>query len=561
MSIRKKLNFSFLSIFFLLLITLGVTFLQLLSIEEKFDYALDNRVQQQLLTDDIQTELGMQGLYIRAMILNNTDKAKDSLVMHQDLLNEAILNLENLASSDTMKGYLSDIHKHNDAFNTAATEAMDALNEGNKDSALQIVNNDAQIANEGVLATALKINEYQEGQLKVITDETKQVVKNTIIFSLAILAISIMVASGISIFIKKSITIPLVKVARATEIIANGDLTAPDINSQAKDEIGDLAKSFNNMKSNLKDLIISLHENANHLSSVSEELSASTEEVTIASTDVANRVEMTAEGAQSSARSAKESATAMDETAAGVQRIAESTQILHSNASNTIEFASKGEEILKTAKEQMQLIYDSSNETNQLIKKLSEQSLEIENITKVITAISEQTNLLALNAAIEAARAGEHGKGFAVVADEVRKLAEESKQSASQIVSLIIEIQKDTKNVEKSVLVGLQNAEEGVEVINEANTSFLSIASSIEQVTYQIEDISATSEQISASAEEVAASVAEIASHTIEASSQTEMISAAVEEQTATMQEINTVAQDLTEKAVDLEQLIGRFKI
>lgn len=131
--------------------------------------------------------------------------------------------------------------------------------------------------------------------------------KNTIILGLEILAISIMVASGISIFIKKSITIPLVKVAKATEIISNGDLTAPDINSQAKDEIGDLAKSFNKMKSNLKDLIISLHENANHLSSVSEELSASTEEVTIASTDVANRVEMTAEGAQSSARSAKES--------------------------------------------------------------------------------------------------------------------------------------------------------------------------------------------------------------------------------------------------------------
>ncbi|WP_251556938.1 methyl-accepting chemotaxis protein [Psychrobacillus sp. MER TA 171] len=561
MSIRKKLNFSLLSIFSLLLISVVVTLLQLLTIEDKFDYALDNRVQQQILSDEIQIELGMQGLYLRSMILNNTEQTKEALILHQDLLDEAILKLDKLASSETMKTYLSEINKHNDAFNDAADEVLTNLNSGNKDRALQVVNNEAHLANEGILAVALEINEYQKDQLKIITAETKEIVKNTIRIGLAILVVSILLTIGISLFIKRSITNRLKHLVVTTEIISNGDLTASDINNQVKDEIGDVARSFNKMKANLKDLIISLHENANHLSSVSEELSASTEEVTAASTDVAKRVEMTSEGAHIASISAKDSATAMDETAAGVQRIAEATQVLQSNATNTLEFASKGEEVLKTAKGQMNQIYNSSSETNQLIKKLSVKSIEIENITKVITGISEQTNLLALNAAIEAARAGEHGKGFAVVADEVRKLAEESKYSANQIVALITEIQKDTRNVEESVLIGLHNTEEGVKVINEANISFQSIASSIEQVSYQIEDISATSEEIAASAEEVAASVAEIVNQTIEASSQTTMISAAVEEQTATMQEINSVAQDLTQKAVELEELIYQFKI
>ena len=363
------------------------------------------------------------------------------------------------------------------------------------------------------------------------------------------------------IFVRKTITSPLNLVVKEANIIASGDLSQQDIEIRSRDEIGELGKAFNTMKNNLSSLIKNVQLNTEQLSASAEELSASTEEISATTEDVTKRIHDTAEAAQSSSQSSIESARAMEETATGVQRIAEATQTLHSSSIDASDTASHGGEIINHAKKQMEVINSSTNTVNELVLKLAKQTEEIGNITKVITDITEQTNLLALNAAIEAARAGEHGKGFAVVADEVRKLAEESKNSANSIVALTMEIKTDTENVEKAVSSSLVSVKDGVNIIGEAGDSFIAIVRAVEKMTTQIEEISATSEQISASAEEVTASVNEISNGATSAATSMEMIAAAMEEQSATMEQVNGVAISLSESAQELQTEIQQFRV
>ena len=295
--------------------------------------------------------------------------------------------------------------------------------------------------------------------------------------------------------------------------------------------------------------------------SAAEQLAASTEEVTLATKDIAERMEGIAAGGGQAAITGNDCAFATDESAHGVGRIAEAAQSLQSQAFDMQSLATEGGQTLHTAEEQMSVIQQSSHETRTKIKQLSMQSAEIENITKVITNITEQTNLLALNAAIEAARAGEHGKGFAVVADEVRKPAEESKNSASKIVDLTSLIQKDTKEVEESVNLTVQNVDQGVTYLQNAQASFGTIVESITEMTAKIQEVSASSEEISASTEEVAASVTEMAQAANTAAEQSSLVLASVEEQTATMYEINSVANSLSEGAMAIQEEINQFKV
>lgn len=416
--------------------------------------------------------------------------------------------------------------------------------------------------------TSIEINEkveilQQESILETQTalDSVEELIDHNKKWFLWIFGIIVGICIAVGFILVRSIVVPVNRLAVAAEVIANGDLSQKDVEVRAKDEIRDLANSFNLMKSNLHRLIHSMTTNVEHTTLAAEELAASTDEISLSSNDIAKLVERMATSDSQAAATGRESSSAMDETAHGVQRIAEATQMLHSNAIDTQSIANEGEKTLLITENQMTIIQQSSQDTSERIKKLSAQSAEIVSITKVITDITEQTNLLALNAAIEAARAGEHGKGFAVVADEVRKLAEESKKSANQIVDLIALIQQDTIEVEKAVGVTVLNVDEGVAFIHNAQNAFDKILSAIESMTSQIEDVSASTQQISASSEEVAASVNEMSSSANHAAQQSGSIASAIEEQVATIQEINNVAKSLSDEALSVKEEIIKFKI
>ncbi|WNN77222.1 HAMP domain-containing methyl-accepting chemotaxis protein [Lysinibacillus capsici] len=561
MSVGKKLSFGFFAIILTLIISLFIMFLLFSNIEKKIENALEGHVALVELADDIQYEMAMQGLFIRAIIIEDKPANKESFSKYASMLDTHVEEIVEKSNSTEMETYAQELNVHNDSFNKAATEAIALFEAGNLEGALQKVNGEVQQANKGIQDVSDKIGNYQKEQLDIVTKESKQAVFNSQIISIIAIIIGIALGIFLIFYIQRTISRPLKSVVLAANHVANGELIHPDITHQSKDEIGQLSAAFNAMKGNLKNLLTHIQDNAEHLTASVEELSASTEEITATADEITIRINETAEAAVTATVAANESAHAMDETAVGVQRIAEATQQLHQNAVTTSELASNGNETVEEAQQQMNVIHESTQTINNLVQKLSKQSDEISQITAVITAITDQTNLLALNAAIEAARAGEHGKGFAVVADEVRKLAEESKQSANQIVALTLDIQQDTHNVEKAVFDGLHSVTEGVKIIGHAGQAFEGIVKAINTMTDQIEDISATSEEISASAEQVAASVAEIAHGASTSADNTKIVASATREQSITVQQVNQVAADLSEKSLDLQNQINQFKL
>ncbi len=534
---------------------------QLAKVTQDYEGMLDTQVDRANTANNILKEMAMQGLYIRAYMSERSDITLESLREHQQTLKDEVNHLSDVVQSAQMKELVQQTNDNIAIFDANADKIVAAVQAKNYDLAEKIMVEETSQASVGIESAAAEIAAYQNEELDKKRSEAQADAAKSKSSLVSSIITDTILAMLIAYFIYRTISRPIRRLSAASAVLASGDLTQEDVHVKAKDELRDLANSFNTMKHNLRNVISTINDNALHVTASAEELSASTQEVTKASQEVSRNMDMISSGAQTSAASAKESSLAMEETAIGVQRIAESALRLNTSADETEKLAGDSEQSVQLAKDQMSIIYDSSHLTSELIQRLSKQTIEIENITKVITEITEQTNLLALNAAIEAARAGEQGKGFAVVANEVRNLAEQSKNSATQIVKLTADIQTDTKNVEASVADSLKNAEQGVQVIEDAGKAFSTIVTAIQAMGGQIEDISAATEEISASAEEVSASVQEIACQADEASAQTEQNSGAVQEQMATIEEIDTVARDLSDQAMRLQHVIQEFKI
>lgn len=561
MSIKKKLFTSFGFIIVILIGLSAFSVIQLSKMDNDYTFILEDRVHKSMEASKIQNATSLQGLYIRSYVLRRDSLTLDNLYAQRELVTKTLNEIEPLFKNEQMQKEIGNIKKQQALYSDYVDKIIEFVDKNKTEEATFTLFNFAVPANQSIQKSINNIVDFQEEQMNASSKAATTSANASKLLLLIISIVASIAAVILAVIITRKITIPLKNLTKSANVIATGDLREADIVVKTKDEIKDLALAFNKMKANLSKLIANVSANVSNTTAAAEQLAASTDEVTVATNDIAKRMENIALGAGQSATTGNDCAIATDETAQGVGRIAEASQSLYSQAVDMQSVATEGGNTLQTAEQQMAVIQQSSHETKERIKKLSVQSAEIENITKVITTITEQTNLLALNAAIEAARAGEHGKGFAVVADEVRKLAEESKNSASKIVGLTSLIQKDTKEVEESVNLTVQNVDQGVTYLHNAQAAFSNIFGSITDMTTQIQETSAASEEISASTEEVAASVNEMAQAANIAADQSGIVLAAVEEQAATMHEINDVAKSLSEGAMAIHEEINQFKI
>jgi methyl-accepting chemotaxis protein len=209
----------------------------------------------------------------------------------------------------------------------------------------------------------------------------------------------------------------------------------------------------------------------------------------------------------------------------------------------------------------MDAVRTGSHDAGVAIRDLGEKSERIGGIVAAITTIAEQTNLLALNAAIEAARAGEHGRGFAVVADEVRKLAEESRGAADSISALVGEIQTGTARAVEVVEDGARRTADGVATVEQAREAFLTLGASVQDMNGRVGQIAAAIEQIASSSAQVQSDMTEVAAVAEQSSASSQQVSASTQQTSASTQEIAASAQELARTAEQLEQLVGQFSL
>jgi methyl-accepting chemotaxis protein len=336
--------------------------------------------------------------------------------------------------------------------------------------------------------------------------------------TIAVIAVAILLGILLVFWIVRSITTPLSVLMDATAQIAEGDLSE-EIAIRSKDELGNLSASVNHMVHKLRELISGVISSSQSVAAASEQISATTQEI--------------AGGSSAQAHAAQNMKERFSELSLAIDAVAQMAEQAAELAAKTTSIAHDGGSIVKKS-------VVSMNQVNSQMTRLEEDSNKIGDIIEVIDDIAEQTNLLALNAAIEAARAGEQGRGFAVVADEVRKLAERSGEATKQITLIIKGMQENTH---KSVLA----VTEGVDQSQQTGKAFESIVEMINQTEHKVNEIAAASQQQTAQTTEVMISI--------------DSISSASQEAAAASEETAATSQSLAHLAEGLNNSVSIFKI
>lgn len=381
----------------------------------------------------------------------------------------------------------------------------------------------------------------------------------TIMMTVSLVLLAIIFA-GIVVAVNH-ITKPLGTMMMVMRRLSEGDFSKQENNIKSNDELGRLAIALDNMRDEVAQVLNKVKYSAENLNSAVEHMSVTTNQSAQVSNQIAMSITDVAESSMKELDAVNSTNEEIDKFKSNVDNMSDVVQNAVEKGRKTSDVAADGGVKLKKAIEQIQRIEAATARSTKVVDSLGEQSMEIGKIVKTISEIAEQTNLLALNAAIEAARAGEAGRGFAVVADEVRKLAISSQEAAMDISNIITEIQSNTKLAVQEIESGNKEVVAGTKSIESTEEAFGSIISMVQDVSAQLENIAKAVSEMANSGNVIAKNISTVRESSKKNAEEAENVSAASEEQSAAVNGLSDASSKLADLAAELSRNVDKFKL